>query len=147
MKIAKYFLACSTTTLIECVSLYRTLKCCNPNLGLMTKARACKGVGQEGSPRVTSHALGNVGECEGMSPHTPKWAPILGVRVQMDSQIFKERLQGSKIIKLKSFFYINGKLLERRCLKWACMTHLDIKTWVMAKRRAEGQIINLIPDH
>jgi hypothetical protein len=23
-------------------------------------------------------------------------------------------------------FYIIGKLLERRCLKWACMTHLDI---------------------
>jgi hypothetical protein len=46
--------------------------CRNPSLGLATKARACKGAGQEGSLEVTSHALGNVGECEGMNPHTPK---------------------------------------------------------------------------
>jgi hypothetical protein len=36
------------------------------------KAKACKGVGQEGSPETTSHILGNVGECEGMNLHTPK---------------------------------------------------------------------------
>jgi hypothetical protein len=60
----------------------------------MTKARACKGVGQEGSPRVTSHALGSVRKCEGMNPHTPKEAPSLGVIVPMDTQIFKEKLQG-----------------------------------------------------
>jgi len=40
-----------------------------------------------------------------MNPHTPKWAPTLGVRVSMDSQIFKVRLQGSKLIGLKSFLY------------------------------------------
>ncbi len=50
----------------------KVCKCYNPNLGLVTKARACKGVGQEGSSRVTSHVLGSVGECEGMNPHTPK---------------------------------------------------------------------------
>jgi hypothetical protein len=32
----------------------------------MTKARASKGASQEGSPRITSHALKSVGECEGM---------------------------------------------------------------------------------
>jgi len=47
-------------------------QCCNPSLKLVTKARACKGAGQKGSPGVTSHALENVGECEGMNPHTPK---------------------------------------------------------------------------
>jgi len=45
---------------------------CNPSLGLATKARACKVVGQEGSMGVTSHALGNAKECEGMNPHIPK---------------------------------------------------------------------------
>jgi UDP-N-acetylglucosamine pyrophosphorylase len=40
-----------------------------------------------------------------------------------------------------------GKLLERRCLKWACMTHLETETQVMAKRKAGGQIGNLIPNH
>jgi hypothetical protein len=58
----------------------------------MTKAKAYKSVSQEESPRVTSHALGSVGECEGMNTHTLKWAPILGVGVPMDSWIFKKQL-------------------------------------------------------
>jgi hypothetical protein len=49
------------------------LKCCNPSLGLVTKAWACKGAVQKRSPRVTSHVLESVGECEGMNPHIPKW--------------------------------------------------------------------------
>jgi len=70
----------------------QNLHCCNPNLGLATKARAYKGTGQEGSPRVTSHAPKNVRECEGMNPLTPKGAPTLGIRVPTDSRIFKEKL-------------------------------------------------------
>jgi hypothetical protein len=66
--------------------------CCNLSLGLVTKARACKGASQDGSMGVTSHAPRSVGECEGMNLHIPKWAPILGVGVLMDSQIFKEQL-------------------------------------------------------
>jgi len=38
----------------------------------VTKARACKGVGQEGSPGVTFYALGNAGKCEEMDPHILK---------------------------------------------------------------------------
>jgi hypothetical protein len=53
----------------------------NPNLGFATKARACKGAGQEGSLRVTSHALVSTKECEGMNLHIPKWTPILGIEV------------------------------------------------------------------
>ncbi len=48
------------------------LTCRNPNLGLVTKARAYKGAGQEGNPRITFHARGTVGECEGMNLHTLK---------------------------------------------------------------------------
>jgi hypothetical protein len=48
---------------------------------------------------------GSVGECEGMSTHTPKWTPTLGVGVSMDSQIFKEQLEGSKFIELRTFLY------------------------------------------
>jgi hypothetical protein len=62
----------------------------------MIKARACKGVGQEGSPGITFHSLGSEGE---MNPHTSKWAPTFGV--SMDSQILKEAFQGSKFIGLK----------------------------------------------
>jgi hypothetical protein len=81
------------------------LKCCNPSLGLTTKARACKGAGQEGSPGVTSHAPRSVVKCEGMNPHTPKWTPTLRVGVLMNSWIFKEQLQGSKPIGLPSSLY------------------------------------------
>jgi hypothetical protein len=42
---------------------------------------------------------------EGMNPHTPKWTPILGVRVLKDSWIFRGRLQGPKLIGLKSSWY------------------------------------------
>jgi hypothetical protein len=54
--------------------LYEIVKhtCRNLSLGVATKAGACKGAGQEGSLGVTSHAPGNVGECEGMNTHTPK---------------------------------------------------------------------------
>jgi hypothetical protein len=44
----------------------------NPNLGLVTKARACKGAGQEGSLGVTSHVPESVEECEGMNLHIPQ---------------------------------------------------------------------------
>ncbi len=48
--------------------------CSNPNLGLMTKARACKGASQEWSLKVTFHAPRSVEKCEGMNAHTLKWA-------------------------------------------------------------------------
>jgi hypothetical protein len=44
----------------------------NLNLGLATKARACKLWAKRGSSGVTFHALENTKECEGMNPHAPK---------------------------------------------------------------------------
>jgi hypothetical protein len=58
----------------------------------------------------------------------------------MDSRIFKEWLQGSKPIGLKSFFYIIEKLLKHRCLKWACITHLDI--WNISYGQKKGRESN-----
>ncbi len=46
--------------------------CCNPSLGLATKVRAYKVMGQERSLRITSHVPKSVGECKGMNPYTPK---------------------------------------------------------------------------
>jgi hypothetical protein len=60
---------------------------------------------QDGSSGVTSHAPGSAKECEGMNLHTPKWTPILGVRVPMDFPIFKGWLLGSKPIVLKNYLY------------------------------------------
>jgi hypothetical protein len=54
---------------------------------------------------VTFHAPGSAKECEGMNPHTPKGILTLGVGIPMDSRIFKERLQGSKIIGFRNSLY------------------------------------------
>jgi hypothetical protein len=78
---------------------------CNLNLELATKARAYKGASQEWSLGVTFHVSKSVRECEGMNPHTPKWASTLRVGVPMDFQIFRRWLQGSKLIGLKSSLY------------------------------------------
>jgi len=59
--------------------------CHNPNLGLATKARVYKVVGQEGSLGVMSHALGSAKECEGIDPHTPNGTHTLGVGVPVES--------------------------------------------------------------
>jgi len=79
--------------------------CHNLSLGLTTKAKACKGVGQMWRSGATFQAPNNVGECERMNIYTPKWTPTLGVGVSMDSQIFKKQLQGSKPIRLRIFLY------------------------------------------
>jgi hypothetical protein len=95
-------------------------ECCNPSLGLVIKARACKGASQKKSPWVTSHVLGNVGECEGMNPHTPKWAPILGVGFSMDSRwtpkFSESNCRGQHPLDW-GIPYIIGIFLEHRCLK------------------------------
>jgi hypothetical protein len=79
--------------------------CRNPSLGLTTKAKAYKVMSQEGSLGVTPHVSGSVGKCEGMNLHTSKEAFTFGVGVLMDSQIFREQLQGSKFNGLKSYLY------------------------------------------
>jgi hypothetical protein len=67
-------------------------------------------------PRSHIHTPGNVGECERMSPHIPKWTPILGVGISITSWIFKEQFERSKLI---------GKLLRLKCLKWGLIIHLS----------------------
>jgi len=64
-----------------------------------------QGCGSRGKPGVMPHAPKSVGKCEGMNPHTPKGASTLGVGVLGDSQIFKKKLQGSKLNGLKSSLY------------------------------------------
>ncbi len=43
-------------------------------------------------------------------------------------------------------FYIIGKLLECKCLKWARLLIWTSETEFMAKRKAGSQIANLTPD-
>jgi hypothetical protein len=99
--------ACSFKCFMNLKKTYCDIWCRNPSLGLVTKARACKGAGQEWSLRITFHALG-VKECERvwgnepphsqMSSHFGSWSPYGLLN-------FKEWLQRSKPIWLKNFLY------------------------------------------
>ncbi len=74
--------------------------CHNLNLGLATKAKACKSAGQEGSLGVTFHALGSAKECEGMNLHTP----ILGVRISNGLLNLQRAIARVKIHWIEAFF-------------------------------------------
>ncbi len=78
-------------------------------------------------------------ECEGVNTHTPKATPTLKNEVPVDSQNFRERLQGSKLNGLWRS-YIIGKLLERRCLKWARIAHSSI--WNTSYGQTKGRKSN-----
>jgi hypothetical protein len=56
-------------------------------------------------PKNHIHIPKSVRKCEGMRLHTPKWTPTLGIKVPMESRIFKEQLEGSKHIELKTSLY------------------------------------------
>jgi hypothetical protein len=92
-----------------------------------------------GSLRVTSHALGRVGKCEGMNPHTPKATPTLGDGISVDFRTFREQLKGQKLNGLRSSLY-HWKALKTQMSKWACMTHLDI--WNTSNGQKKGRESN-----
>ncbi len=82
---------------LQCLTMFQIMAnlmihCCNPSLGLATKATTCKGASQEWSPKVTFHVLGSLAKSEGMNLHIHKWAPTLGIGIPMDSQNFKRQL-------------------------------------------------------
>jgi len=43
--------------------------------------------------------------------------------------------------------YINGKLLKRRCLKWACIAHLDLSNTSYGQKKGRESNASLTPDH
>ncbi len=90
---------------------FQKLFCRNPSFGLATKAKGLQGCRPRGSPGVTSETPGSVGECEGVSLHTPKVTPKLGEGVPVDSQNVREQLEGSNLNDLLRSLY-QWKALE-----------------------------------
>jgi hypothetical protein len=66
-----------------------------------------------------------VREYEGVNLHTPKATPTLGNGIPVDPKTSKNDFRGQNSMAF-GVFYIIGKLLECKCLKWAHITHLDI---------------------
>jgi hypothetical protein len=61
-----------------------------------------------------------------MNLHTPKWTPMLGVGVPKRLSNFQSAIVGGQNSSPRKVLYVIEKLLKRRCLKWARITHLDI---------------------
>jgi len=75
----------------------------------------------------------------------PRQLPLWEMESQWTLEISENDLRGQNSMAC-SVLYIIGKLLKRRCLKWARISHLEFETQVMAKRRAGSQIANLTPN-
>jgi hypothetical protein len=70
-------------------------------LGSLPKQRHGK-VHAKSATRESHSHFRSASECEGMSPHTLKWIPILGVGVLIKFWIFKEQFERSKLIGLRT---------------------------------------------
>jgi hypothetical protein len=105
--------------------------CHNPSLGLTTKARACKVVGQEGGPGVW--------ESMRMDIQTPKWAPFWELESRWALEFLERNCKGQNPSHWR-VFYIIENLLKLRCLKWAHMTYLDI--WNTCYSQKKGRESN-----
>jgi len=76
------------------------------------------------------------------TPHTPKWTPTLGIGVLMDFGIFKEQLQGSKPIGLKSSLY-HWKPFGMKMFKMGShdpFGHLKHKLWPKERPKVKFSI-------
>jgi hypothetical protein len=120
-------------------TLSNHLRCRNPSLGLVTKARGLQGCGPRRSLGVTPHVLGNGGRCEGANPHTPKATPTWEMESRWTPEFLEGDCRGQNSMAW-SVPYIIGKLLERRCLKWARIAHLHI--WNTSYGQKKGQKSN-----
>jgi hypothetical protein len=94
-------------------------------LGSRPRQKGLQGCRPREIPGITSHTPGSVGKCEGVNPHTPKATLTLGDRVPWTPETSERNFRGQNSMDC-DVLYITGKLLELRCLKWACIAHLDI---------------------
>jgi hypothetical protein len=120
-------------------NVWNDLHCRNPSFGLATKAKGLQGCGPKGSPGVTSETPGSAGECEGLGLHTPKQLPLWEMESRWTPETSETDLRG-QISMACGALYINGKLLKLRCLKWACIAHLDI--WNTSYDQKKGRESN-----
>jgi hypothetical protein len=80
-------------------------------------------------PTIHIHIRGSVRKCEGMSPHTPKWTPTLGIGIMMEywwsPESSRNNLRGQHPMDWKLPYTIIN-ILRWIYLKWVWMIHLNI---------------------
>ncbi len=100
-------------------------KCHNLSLRLTTKAKACESAGQEGGPRDTSYTPRSAKKLREWALTLSSELPLGELESQWIPESSRSNYRGQNPLDWK-VLYIIRKLLNNRCLKWACVTHLDI---------------------
>jgi hypothetical protein len=77
--------------------------------------------------KVTFHALGSVGKCAGMNPHTPNTLPselaLKELKSQWTPKFLESDCKGQNPLDRRIPYNIEN-FLKPRFIKWACMTNL-----------------------
>jgi hypothetical protein len=116
-------------------------------LGSRPRQKGLQGCGPKGSLGVTSETPGSARE---WALTLPRQLPLWEMDSRWTPKTSEKDLRG-QISMARGAIYIIGKLLKRRCLKWARIAHLDI--WNTSYRQKKGRESNsrslpiLTPDH
>jgi hypothetical protein len=113
--------------------------CCNLSFRLTTKTKACKGVGQEWARESHFMLLGVQKSVKEWTLTLPNELPFWELEFPWTLKFSKGNCRGQNLLD-SNIFYIIGKLLECRCLKWARMNHLD--TWNTSYGQKKGRESN-----
>jgi len=79
-----------------------------------------------------------VKRCEGMNSH-PKGVPLWELESRWTPEVLEGNCRGQNSMDWK-VLYINGKILQCRYLKWACIAHLDL--WNTSYGQKKGRESN-----
>jgi len=113
-------------------NIHWDFSCCKPNLGLTTKARACKVTAKRGS-------LGMKASVREWTFTLPRKLPPWELESRWIPKCSKNNCKSQNSV-INEFLYIIGKLLKFRCLKWARITHLNI--WNTSYGQKKGRESN-----
>ncbi len=136
------------------------IRCRNPSFGLATKAKGLQGCGpKEKKPGSQGKGIARVRakrkpeshltysrECEKVLESVREWTLTLPRQFplwEMESQWTPETLKSNcrdQTLMSCGVLYIIGKLLERRCLKWVRIAHLNI--WNVSYGQKKGRESN-----
>jgi hypothetical protein len=133
------------------------IKCHNPSFGLVTKAKGLQGCGPRGrKPESQGRGIARVWakrkpgshitysrECKKVWGSVREWTftlprqlPLWEMESRWTPETSKSDCKNQNPMAC-GVLYIIGKLLERRCLKWARIAHLDI--WNVSYGQKKGR--------
>jgi hypothetical protein len=145
----------------------RLQMCRNPSFGLATKAKGLQGCGRRGrkpgsqgkgiarlrAKRKPGSHITYSRECKKVWGSVKEWTltfprqlPLWEMESRWTLETSESNCRGQNPTTY-GVVYIIGKLLERRCLKWARIVHLDIWNISYGQKKAGSQTANLTPDH